>query len=80
MLTRLKLLCVALFWGGTFVSAHVMGAFLPPPVSALLRFLVATAFMVGFAMFGSIVYLSIYLQVVYGSSPTVASPSSASGS
>jgi EmrB/QacA subfamily drug resistance transporter len=29
-------------------------------------------FVVGFAMFGSIVYLSIYLQVVYGSSPTVA--------
>ena len=51
MLTRLKLLCVALFWGGTFVSAHVMGALLPPPVGALLRFLVATAFMFGFAMF-----------------------------
>jgi EmrB/QacA subfamily drug resistance transporter len=29
-------------------------------------------FVVGFAMFGSIVYLSIYLQVVYGSSPTEA--------
>ncbi len=29
-------------------------------------------FVTGFAMFGSIVYLSIYLQVVYGSSPTVA--------
>jgi EmrB/QacA subfamily drug resistance transporter len=29
-------------------------------------------FVVGFAMFGSIVYLSIYLQVVYGSTPTVA--------
>ena len=29
-------------------------------------------FVVGFAMFGSIVYLSIYLQVVNGSSPTVA--------
>ncbi|MEO8108286.1 MAG: MFS transporter, partial [Actinomycetes bacterium] len=29
-------------------------------------------FVVGFAMFGSIVYLSIYLQVVYGSSPTKA--------
>ena len=32
----------------------------------------AIGFVVGFAMFGSIVYLSIYLQVVYGSSPTVA--------
>jgi EmrB/QacA subfamily drug resistance transporter len=30
----------------------------------------AIGFVVGFAMFGSIVYLSIYLQVVYGSSPT----------
>lgn len=29
-------------------------------------------FVTGFAMFGSIVYLSIYLQVVNGSSPTVA--------
>jgi EmrB/QacA subfamily drug resistance transporter len=29
-------------------------------------------FVVGFAMFGSIVYLSIYLQVVYGSTPTEA--------
>ena len=32
----------------------------------------AIGFVVGFAMFGSIVYLSIYLQVVYGSSPTTA--------
>ena len=32
----------------------------------------AIGFVVGFAMFGSIVYLSIYLQVVYGSTPTVA--------
>jgi EmrB/QacA subfamily drug resistance transporter len=29
-------------------------------------------FVTGFAMFGAIVYLSIYLQVVYGSSPTLA--------
>jgi EmrB/QacA subfamily drug resistance transporter len=29
-------------------------------------------FVTGFAMFGAIVYLSIYLQVVYGSSPTKA--------
>jgi EmrB/QacA subfamily drug resistance transporter len=29
-------------------------------------------FVVGFAMFGAIVYLSIFLQVVYGSSPTTA--------
>jgi len=32
----------------------------------------AIGFVVGFAMFGAIVYLSIYLQVVNGSSPTVA--------
>ena len=32
----------------------------------------AIGFVVGFAMFGSIVYLSIYLQVVYESTPTVA--------
>jgi EmrB/QacA subfamily drug resistance transporter len=32
----------------------------------------AIGFVTGFAMFGSIVYLSIYLQVVDGSSPTVA--------
>ncbi len=29
-------------------------------------------FVIGFAMFGSIIYLSIYLQVVYGSTPTEA--------
>lgn len=29
-------------------------------------------FVTGFAMFGAIVYLSLYLQVVYGSSPTMA--------
>ncbi len=32
----------------------------------------AIGFVTGFAMFGSIIYLSIYLQVVDGSSPTVA--------
>ena len=32
----------------------------------------AIGFLVGFAMFGAIVYLSIYLQVVNGASPTVA--------
>ncbi|MCK7470958.1 MAG: hypothetical protein MZU95_09340 [Desulfomicrobium escambiense] len=32
----------------------------------------AIGFVTGFAMFGSIVYLSIYLQVVNGASPTTA--------
>ena len=30
MLTRLKLVCAALFWGGTFVAGHVVGTVLRP--------------------------------------------------
>lgn len=48
-MTRLKLLCVALFWGGTFVAGHVVGEFLPSSVSALSRFLVATVMLIGIA-------------------------------
>lgn len=46
MLTRLKLVCAALFWGGTFVAGHVVGTVLPPSVSALARFLIATLLLI----------------------------------
>lgn len=46
MITRLKLICVAFFWGGTFVAGRIVGPLLPPPVSAMARFLVATLLMV----------------------------------
>ncbi len=45
MITRLKLILVALFWGGTFVAGRMVGPLLPPPVSAMARFLIATALM-----------------------------------
>ena len=45
MITRLKLICVALFWGGTFVAGRIVGPLLPPPVSAMARFVIATALM-----------------------------------
>lgn len=38
----------------------------------VMRLSAAIGFVVGFAMFGSIIYLSIYLQVVRGATPTVA--------
>lgn len=38
----------------------------------VLRVASAMGFVVGFAMFGSIVYLSIFMQVVRGASPTSA--------
>ncbi len=39
---------------------------------SVLRVASAMGFVIGFAMFGSIVYLSIYMQVVRGASPTSA--------
>lgn len=49
MITRLKLICVALFWGGTFVAGRIVGPLLPPPVSAMARFVIATVLMVATA-------------------------------
>ena len=49
MITRLKLICVALFWGGTFVAGRIVGPLLPPPVSAMARFVIATLLMVATA-------------------------------
>jgi drug/metabolite transporter (DMT)-like permease len=49
VITRLKLVCVALFWGGTFVAGHGVGAVLPPTVSALARFGIASVALLGIA-------------------------------
>jgi drug/metabolite transporter (DMT)-like permease len=49
VITRLKLICVALFWGGTFVAGRIVGPLLPPPVSAMARFVIATLLMVATA-------------------------------
>ncbi len=55
-----------------FVEARVTDAILPPRLLRLRAFATSSAvgFVVGFAMFGSITYLPLYLQVVQGASPT----------
>lgn len=45
MKTYLKLLFAMLVWGGTFTSARLLGNELDPAVSAFLRFLLASSFM-----------------------------------
>ena len=45
MATYLKLLFVMLVWGGTFTSARLLGSELDPAISAFLRFLLATTFL-----------------------------------
>jgi drug/metabolite transporter (DMT)-like permease len=40
-LTYLKLICVAIFWGGTFIAGHVVATQLPHMIAAAGRFLVA---------------------------------------
>lgn len=40
-LTYLKLVCVALFWGGTFIAGHVVATQIPHLIAAAGRFLVA---------------------------------------
>jgi EmrB/QacA subfamily drug resistance transporter len=55
-----------------FVEGRVPEAILPPRLLRLRAFATSSAvgFVVGFAMFGSITYLPLYLQVVQGASPT----------
>jgi drug/metabolite transporter (DMT)-like permease len=50
VITRLKLLVVALFWGGTFVAGRAIGAELAPQVSAVARFVMASAVLVFMAI------------------------------
>jgi len=45
MTTYLKLLFAMLIWGGTFTSARLLGNILEPSISAFLRFLVASVFL-----------------------------------
>ncbi len=45
MKTYLKLLFAMLVWGGTFTSARLLGNELDPAISAFLRFLIASSFM-----------------------------------
>ena len=45
MKTYLKLLFAMLVWGGTFTSARLLGNELDPSISAFLRFLLASSFM-----------------------------------
>jgi drug/metabolite transporter (DMT)-like permease len=41
--TYLKLICVAMFWGGTFIAGHIVAKELPHMIAAAGRFLVACA-------------------------------------
>jgi EmrB/QacA subfamily drug resistance transporter len=63
---------VLLLAGFMFVEGRVPEAILPPRLLRLRAFVTSSAvgFVVGFAMFGSITYLPLYLQVVQGASPT----------
>ena len=45
MAIYLKLLFVMLVWGGTFTSARLLGNELDPPISAFIRFLLASSFL-----------------------------------
>jgi drug/metabolite transporter (DMT)-like permease len=46
----IKLLFVTFFWGGTFIAGRVLAQSVPPFTSAFLRFLVASAFLLLFAL------------------------------
>ena len=63
---------VLLLAGFMFVESRVPEAILPPRLLRLRAFTTSSAvgFVVGFAMFGSITYLPLYLQVVQGATPT----------
>jgi drug/metabolite transporter (DMT)-like permease len=45
-----KLVLTALFWGGTFVAGRIVSQHVPPFSAALLRFLVASLFLIGFVL------------------------------
>ena len=68
MLVVSVLLIVAFFW----VEGHAAEPVLPPHLFKNKVFTVTSAigFVVGFALFGSVTYLPLFLQVVGGSSPT----------
>ncbi|KAA8731302.1 DMT family transporter [Acinetobacter qingfengensis] len=46
MLIYLKLTCVALLWGGTFIAGRIVAADIPPYAAALLRFMIASALLI----------------------------------
>lgn len=43
--TYLKLICVALFWGGTFIAGRIVAQAIPHMIAAALRFFVASGFL-----------------------------------
>lgn len=43
VITYLKLICVALFWGGTFIAGHVVAKEIPHMIAAAGRFAIACA-------------------------------------
>ena len=55
-----------------FVEANVAEPIIPPALFRNRTFSAASAvsFAIGFTMFGSIVYLPLYLQIVHGATPT----------
>ena len=63
---------ILLVAGFVFVERRAREAVLPPRLFALRAFSTSSAvgFVVGFAMFGSITFLPLYLQIVKGVSPT----------
>jgi EmrB/QacA subfamily drug resistance transporter len=70
----LGLLGVALLVGFVLQERRAPEPMVPLDLFAgsIFRVTSAIGFVVGFAMFGTIVFLSMYMQVVHGSSPTVA--------
>ncbi|EPF73607.1 DMT family transporter [Acinetobacter rudis] len=58
----LKLICVALLWGGTFIAGRMIASEIPAPIAALIRFLIASLLLLGlmFCYEGSIAKLNLY--------------------
>jgi len=48
-LTYLKLICVALFWGGTFIAGHIVAHAMPHIIAAAGRFLIASVLLLALA-------------------------------
>lgn len=42
----LKLICVALLWGGTFIAGRVITSEIPPQIAALFRFIIASILLI----------------------------------
>ena len=68
----MAVLAVALLVAFCIVETKVEEPIIPLDLFKIRTFSVASAvgFVIGFTMFGAIVYLPLYLQVVHGSSPT----------